>query len=64
MLAAHPNVTGICIGCAIRGFPDKFMPFMNQPPGSLLSCSSAMKRDRAIHALRRVARSAHNKKPL
>ncbi len=29
-----PNVGGICIGCTMPGFPDKFMPFMNQPPGS------------------------------
>ena len=28
-----PNVGGICIGCTMPGFPDKFMPFMNQPPG-------------------------------
>ena len=31
-----PNVGGICIGCTMPGFPDKFMPFMDQPPGSLL----------------------------
>ena len=36
-----PNVGGICIGCTMPGFPDKFMPFMNgQPPGSLLSASA------------------------
>ena len=23
-----PNVGGICIGCTMPGFPDKFMPFM------------------------------------
>ena len=28
-----PNVGGICIGCTMPGFPDKFMPFMDQPPG-------------------------------
>lgn len=28
-----PNVGSICIGCTMPGFPDKFMPFMNQPPG-------------------------------
>ena len=32
-----PNVGGICIGCTMPGFPDKFMPFMDQPPGSMLS---------------------------
>ncbi len=24
-----PNVGGICIGCTMPGFPDKFMPFMD-----------------------------------
>ena len=32
-----PNVGGICIGCTMPGFPDKFMPFMDEPPGSILS---------------------------
>ena len=32
-----PNVGGICIGCTMPGFPDKFMPFMDEPPGSTLS---------------------------
>ncbi|MEV6302413.1 hydrogenase expression protein HypE [Actinoplanes sp. NPDC051861] len=26
-----PNVGGICIGCTMPGFPDKFMPFMEDP---------------------------------
>ena len=29
-----PNVGGICIGCTMPGFPDKFMPFMDMPPGT------------------------------
>ena len=28
-----PNVGGVCIGCTMPGFPDKFMPFMDEPPG-------------------------------
>ena len=32
-----PNVGGICIGCTMPGFPDKFMPFMDEPPGGVLS---------------------------
>jgi hydrogenase small subunit len=32
-----PNVGGICIACTMPGFPDKFMPFMDEPPGSLVS---------------------------
>ncbi len=27
-----PNVGGICIGCTMPGFPDKFMPFMEPDP--------------------------------
>ena len=32
-----PNVGGICIGCTMPGFPDKFMPFMDEPPGAKIS---------------------------
>jgi len=32
-----PNVGGICIGCTMPGFPDKFMPFMDEPPGGSMS---------------------------
>jgi hydrogenase small subunit len=32
-----PNVGGICIGCTMPGFPDKFMPFMDEPPGGKMS---------------------------
>ena len=35
-----PNVGGICIGCTMPGFPDKFMPFMDAPPGARLSSTS------------------------
>jgi hydrogenase small subunit len=58
-----PNVGGICIGCTMPGFPDKFMPFMNQPPGSLLSSNAVSTYGRAIHALRRFVQAALNKEP-
>ena len=32
-----PNVGGICIACTMPGFPDKFMPFMDEPPGAHVS---------------------------
>ena len=35
-----PNVGGICIGCTMPGFPDKFMPFMDEPPGGKLSTTA------------------------
>ena len=37
-----PNVGGICIGCTMPGFPDSFMPFMNEPTGGNLGLSSAL----------------------
>ena len=58
-----PNVGGICIGCTMPGFPDKFMPFMNQPPGSLLSSNAVMTYGRAIHTLRRFTQASLNKEP-
>jgi hydrogenase small subunit len=58
-----PNVGGICIGCTMPGFPDKFMPFMNQPPGSLLSAAAVTTYGRAIHALRRFTQASLNKEP-
>jgi hydrogenase small subunit len=58
-----PNVGGICIGCTMPGFPDKFMPFMNQPPGSLLSSAAIQTYGRAIHALRRFTQASLNKEP-
>jgi hydrogenase small subunit len=58
-----PNVGGICIGCTMPGFPDKFMPFMNQPPGSLLSSAAVQTYGRAIHALRKFVQASMNKAP-
>jgi hydrogenase small subunit len=62
-LGGCPNVGGICIGCTMPGFPDKFMPFMNQPPGSLLSSSAIMTYGKAIHALRKFTQASLNKEP-
>ena len=59
-----PNVGGICIGCTMPGFPDKFMPFMNQPPGSLLSSHAVSTYGRAVHALRRFTMESLNKEPM
>jgi hydrogenase small subunit len=56
-----PNVGGVCIGCTMPGFPDKFMPFMNQPLGSLLSAKAVATYGRAIHALRRFTQASLNK---
>ncbi len=36
-----PNVGGICIGCTMPGFPDKFMPFMEPSSLGLLAAAGA-----------------------
>src|ERR1700723_667002 len=58
-----PNIGGICIGCTMPGFPDKFMPFMDQPPGSLLSSNAVITYGRAIHPLPRFTQLSLNKEP-
>ena len=47
-----PNVGGICIGCTMPGFPDKFMPFMDAPPGGMVSSSVVGSYGRVIRRLR------------
>jgi hydrogenase small subunit len=39
------------------------MPFMDQPPGSLLSSAAVQTYGRAIHALRRFTQASLNKEP-
>ena len=58
-----PNVGGICIGCTMPGFPDKFMPFMDPPPGGKLSSSIVTVYGRAISALRSITNNTLNKEP-
>ncbi len=36
-----PNVGGICIACTMPGFPDKFMPFMDEDPKGKMSSTMA-----------------------
>jgi hydrogenase small subunit len=58
-----PNVGGICIGCTMPGFPDKFMPFMDEPPGAHLSSTAIAVYGRVIRALRRFTSGTANKEP-
>jgi hydrogenase small subunit len=58
-----PNVGGVCIGCTMPGFPDKFMAFMDQPPGSLLSSHAITTYGQTIRALRRFTQESLNKEP-
>ena len=58
-----PNVGGICIGCTMPGFPDKFMPFMDQPPGSMLSSAGIFAYGAMIRRLRSMTNRTLNMEP-
>jgi hydrogenase small subunit len=58
------NVGGICIGCTMPGFPDKFMSFLDQPPGSMLSSQAIQTYGKAIRALRAFTQASMNKEPV
>jgi hydrogenase small subunit len=45
------------------GFPDKFMPFMDEPPGATLSTNGVKIYGRTISALRSFTNSTLNKEP-
>lgn len=57
------NVGGICIGCTMPAFPEKFSPFMDAPPGSLLSSQAISTYGKAINSLRRFTLGSMNKLP-
>ncbi|HXT11918.1 MAG TPA: hydrogenase expression protein HypE [Candidatus Angelobacter sp.] len=58
-----PNVGGICIACTMPGFPDKFMPFMDEPPGATFSSTLVMQYGKLIRSLRAVTNATVNKEP-
>ncbi len=58
-----PNVGGICIGCTMPGFPDKFMPFMDEPPGASFSSMAVRTYGAAIRRLRALTNTEVNKEP-
>jgi hydrogenase small subunit len=58
-----PNVGGVCIGCTMPGFPDKFMPFLDEPPGAKLSTTAVVMYGRAVRALRRFTQDSVNREP-
>lgn len=58
-----PNVGGVCIGCTMPGFPDKFMPFMEEPPGAKMSTAAVLMYGRTVRALRNFTRSSLEREP-
>ncbi len=58
-----PNVGGICIGCTMPGFPDKFMPFMDEPPGGTVSSHLVGTYGTLIRTLRGITNRAVDREP-
>ena len=55
------NQGGICIGCTMPGFPDKFAPFYKKPPGSALSTNTSRTYGTLIRFMRRMTQSKQNR---
>jgi hydrogenase small subunit len=58
-----PNVGGICIGCTMPGFPDKLMPFMDEPPGAKASTTASGLYGKAITTLRDITSRTMEEEP-
>jgi hypothetical protein len=58
-----PNVGGICIACTMPGFPDKFMPFMDEPPGARVSTTASSLYGTVIRTLRDVTLKTVDEEP-
>ncbi len=57
------NTGGICIGCTMPGFPDKFAPFYQMAPGSNISSNAVRAYGAAIRRLRRMTMKFQNMEP-
>jgi hydrogenase small subunit len=58
-----PNVGGVCIGCTMPGFPDKFMSFMDEPPGAKMSTAAVATYGTMVRALRRFTSASMDHEP-
>lgn len=54
---------GVCIGCTMPGFPDKFTPFYKTPPGSRVSSTGARLYGSFVRPLRRISQLERNREP-
>jgi hydrogenase small subunit len=57
------NMGGICIGCTMPGFPDKFSPFYASSPGHLLSSNTSRVTGAFLRTLRSLTRGDKNISP-
>jgi hydrogenase small subunit len=54
---------GVCIGCTMPGFPDKFTPFYKKPPGTTVSSISSRLVGSFVRPLRRLTQHERNREP-
>ena len=52
---------GVCIGCTMPGFPDKFSPFYKTPPGAALSTLAAKGVGGVVRRLQRLSNREANR---
>ncbi len=55
------NTGGICIGCTMPGFPDRFSPFYKKPPGANISSAGSKMLGTFMRPLRRMSQAYLNK---
>jgi hypothetical protein len=55
------NQGGICIGCTMPGFPDKFSPFYKQAPGAWVSTRAVPAYKEIIRFLRGLTQNHQNR---
>lgn len=54
---------GVCIGCTMPGFPDKFAPFYKKPPGTTVSSMATRLVGSFVRPLRRITQHERNREP-
>ncbi len=58
-----PNVGGVCIACTMPSFPDKFMPFLDEPPGATVSTAVSAVVGGFVHRLRVMTGAVVDEEP-
>ncbi|MDP9369836.1 MAG: hydrogenase expression protein HypE [Chloroflexota bacterium] len=58
------NTGGVCIGCTMPGFPDRFAPFYKRPPGTIVSSTTSRTVGSFVRPLRRITMQFQNREPL
>ncbi|MEO5722142.1 MAG: hydrogenase expression protein HypE [Chthoniobacterales bacterium] len=57
------NTGGICIGCTMPGFPDRFSPFYKKPPGANISSAGSKVLGTFMRPLRKISMEYLNREP-